>query len=233
MKRFFKKRKYSKFKNIVFVSREGKESFLKVFPEMKEKTFVCNNMIDDKKILKLSEEKIDLEKEKDIVTFINVGRHDEKQKKLSRIIAASKKLKEEGFKFKVLFIGEGQDTSKYKEQVQEYGLEKNIIFLGKKQNPYPYFKIADCVVLSSDYEGYPVVFLESFILNVPIITTKVSDYQEVEGKHGYVTTKEVEDIYEKMKLFIQKGFKEQEKFDCDKYNKNIIEKLEKLFWKEK
>ena len=54
--------------------------------------------------------------------------------------------------------------------VYSFGLEDNIKFLGKKKNPYPYYKLADAVVLSSDYEGYPVVFLESYILNKPIIT---------------------------------------------------------------
>ena len=113
--------------------------------------------------------------------------------------------------------------------VQKKKLEEQIIFLGRKQNPYPYFKISDCVLLTSDYEGYPVVFLESMILNKPIITTKVSDYEEIEGKYGYTTKKEVEDIYEKIKLFIENGFKINETFDAEKYNKEIMEKLEKLF----
>lgn len=229
MKNFFKQRNYDKFAHIIFVSEEGKNSFLKAFPEMKEKVMVCNNVIDDGKIKQLSKEKIELRKESNIVTFINVGRHDEKQKKLSRIIEAAKKLKEDNLNFKVLFIGNGQDSEKYKNQVKEYNLDTNIIFLGKKQNPYPYFAISDCVILTSDYEGYPVVFLESFILNKPLITTKVSDYQEVEGKYGYVTTKEIEDIYIKMKLFIQEGFKIKETFDVEKYNEDIIKKLEKIF----
>ena len=83
--------------------------------------------------------------------------------------------------------------------------------------------------MTSEYEGYPVVFLESFILNTPIITTKVSDYEQVEGKYGYVTDKKVEDIYEKMKLFIEKGFKIKEEFDSERYNKEIVKKLEKIF----
>ena len=62
---------------------------------MRDKTLVCNNLVNDKKILELSKEKIELEKEKNIVTFVNVGRHDERQKKLSRLIEASKKLNEE------------------------------------------------------------------------------------------------------------------------------------------
>lgn len=229
MKKFFKERKYHKFKHIVFVSQEGKESFIKVFPEMKQKTIVCNNLIDGKKIKKLAEEEIETKKEKTTTTFLNVGRHDEKQKKLTRIIEAAKQLKEEGYPFKILLVGDGPDSKTYQKKVEENNLQENILFLGKKQNPYPYFKIADCVLLSSEYEGYPVVFLESFTLNKPLITTKVSDYKQVEGKYGYVTEKNTEEIYQKMKLFLKKGFTIQKKFDDKEYNEKIIKKLEELF----
>lgn len=228
MKEFFEQRNYNKFKHIVFVSEEGKDSFIKIFPEMKSKTIVCNNLIDNKKIEKLAKEKIELKKE-NITTFLNVGRHDEKQKKLTRIIEAAKILKENKFNFRILFVGEGKDTNFYKEEVKKKNLESNIFFIGKKENPYPYFEISDCVILTSDYEGYPVVFLESFILNKPIITTKVSDYKEVEGKYGFITNKNVNDTYEKMKEFINNGFSIKEKFNANKYNENIIKKLEKLF----
>jgi len=227
MKSFFEERRYNKFRHIIFVSNEGKESFIKVFPEMKEKTKVCNNIIDNDKILKMSNEEIELKKDNRI-TFLNVSRHDEKQKKISRIIDAAKKLKEDGFNFKVLLIGDGEDTLKYKNMVNDYNLMEDIIFLGKQKNPYPYFKISDCAISTSDYEGYPVFFLECFVLNKPIITTKVSDYQEVEGKYGYVTTKEVEDIYEKMKLFIKEGYQIKNYFNSEEYNNAIIEKLEKI-----
>lgn len=239
MKEFFIERNYDKFKKIIFVSKEGKDSFIKVFPEMKEKTMVCNNLIDADKILELSKEKIpeeDLLKinksgntKKETTIFINVGRHQEKQKKLSRLIEAATMLKKDNMNFKIIFIGDGPETEEYKKQVKNNQLENNIIFLGKKQNPYPYFKIADCVVLTSDYEGYPVVFLESFILEKPIITTKVSDYREVENKYGFVTEKDTNDIYEKMKNFILNGFEIKEKFDYKKYNEEILKKIEDLF----
>lgn len=228
MKKFFKEKKYNKFKNIIFVSKEGKDTFISVFSDAKNKTKVCNNLINNQQIIELADKEIELKKE-EITTFLNVGRHDERQKRLSKIIEVARKLKQENHKFKILFIGDGQDTEKYKEMVKSYNLEEQIIFLGRKQNPYPYFKISDCVILTSDYEGYPVVFLESMILNKPIITTKVSDYEEIEGKYGYTTTKEIDDIYEKMKLFLEKGFEITEKFDAEKYNEQIIQKLEDLF----
>lgn len=229
VKKFFKEKKYNQFKHIIFVSKEGKESFLKIFPEMKEKTIVCNNMVDSEQIIKMANEKIEMKKDEEKVTFINVGRHEERQKKLTRIIYAAKKMKEENDKFKILLIGDGPENEFYKELVKKEELEDVIFFLGKKQNPYPYFKIADCVLLSSEYEGYPVVFLESFILNKPIITTKVSDYEEVEQGYGLVTEKNEQDIYEAMKTFIEKGYQIEKKFDVKQYNEEIIKKLEQIF----
>lgn len=227
MKKFFKERKYNKFKHIVFVSEEGKESFIKVFPKAKDKVMVCNNLIDAQTILEKSKEEVeDLERE-NIVTFLNVGRHDEKQKKLSRIIEASKRLKGENKKFRVICIGEGQDTNFYKNIVDKYDLKNEIIFLGKKENPYPYFNLSDYIILSSDYEGFPVVYLESFILDKPIITTKLSDYNQVEGR-GILTEKTVESTYEAMKEAIENGYEIKKKFDYNKYNEEISKKIENI-----
>ena len=144
------------------MSKKAKESFISVFPEMEARTIVCNNFVDNQKIEKLSNEKIELKKE-EITTFLNVGRHDEKEKRLSRIIEVAEKLKQDHYEFRILFVGDGKNTKQYQEMVQQKNLEEQIIFLGRKQNPYPYFKISDCVILTSDYEGYPVVFLESMI----------------------------------------------------------------------
>ncbi|MBQ3415076.1 MAG: glycosyltransferase [Clostridia bacterium] len=229
VKEFFNARKYNKFKHIIFVSEEGKNSFIKIFPEMQEKTIVCNNLIDYNKIKDFANEKIETKKDSNCVTFLNVGRHDEKQKRLTRLIEASNMLKNDGFNFKILLVGDGPDNNKYKEMVEKYKLEDKIIFLGSKQNPYPYFKISDCIILTSEYEGYPVVFLESFTLNKPIITTKVSDYKQVEDGFGYVTEKDSKDIYEKMKLFIEKGFTINKKFKPEEYNNEIMKKLEEIF----
>ena len=125
-----------------------------------------------------------------------------------------------------MLIGDGPDQKKYKSQVRKYKLENNIKFLGKKSNPFPYYKLADAVLLSSVNEGYPVVFNEARILNIPLITTKVSDYQDIENKYGIVT--EQEEIYKGIKKFLDEGFKIKEKFDYKKYNQDILKKIENL-----
>lgn len=227
VKEFFKELHYEAFKKIVFVSKKACESFISIYPNVKDKVIFCNNLIDYKKIETLSNENI--EEKKTRYTFVNVGRHDETQKKLTRIIEATKMLKEDNLKFQILFIGEGKDTNKYKELVEQYKLNEQIKFIGVKKNPYPYMKLADAVVLSSDYEGYPVVFLEALILNKPIITTNVADaLEDINDKYGEVVEKTTNDLYRAMKEFIEYGYNIDCKFNVEEYNKAIMEKLEGL-----
>ena len=222
---FFHKLKIDEFKKIVFVSNMDRRIFIAQFPEYIKKSITCKNLIDYKEIeTKADEEVDDFEKSKE-VTFINIGRHDEKQKKLSRIIDATKKLNKEGYKFRVVFLGKGTQTNQYKEMAKKI---KNIEFLGAKKNPYPYLKKSDCLLLSSQFEGYPVVFVESQILGKPIVTTKVSDSKkEIEGKYGIVVENSEEGVYNGMKEFLEKGYIPQN-FSGEEYNQEIIENLNNI-----
>ena len=229
---FFEEVKAKDFKNIVFVSENARDIFVENFRNDKDfinKTSVIYNFIDAEEILRKSQEKVtDCCKEKTF-TFLNVGRHTEEDKKLTRLIEVAKKLKEDNLDFRILLVGSGNKTQEYKKMVNEYKLENNIIFLGKKQNPYPYFKLADSLILTSEYEGFPVVYLEAMILNIPIITTNVSDsLRIIQNKHGVVTKKNVNSIYNAMKNAIINGISQKEEFDYKEYNQEINEKLEKL-----
>ena len=83
--------------------------------------------------------------------------------------------------------------------------------------------------MSSDYEGYPVVFIESMILGKPIITTNVSDSMlDVNEKFGIVVEKSENGVYLGMKEYLDKGFNMQ-KFDAKKYNEEILNKLDEIF----
>lgn len=223
---FFNSINHTGFKKLVFVSDKARENYQKIFPLSKQILLTCNNLINYENILRKSEEDISLKKDKEIVTFLNVGRHDEHQKKLSRLLEASFKLKQEGYKFKIIMLGSGQDTEYYQDLIAKYKLEDYIFMLGAKKNPYPYFKICDAVILTSDYEGYPVVFVESLLLQKPILTTDVSDARkDIADKYGIVMEKDVDSIYMVMKEYIEYGYKIKNDFDVKKFNEKIMKKL--------
>lgn len=100
--------------------------------------------------------------------------------------------------------------------------------MGRKKNPFPYVKKSDCVLLTSEYEGSPVVFTETMILNKPIITTDVAGSEQIEGKFGYVVEKNVDAIAKAMQLFMEKKFKIENKFDAEEYNNEAFKKIEDL-----
>ena len=120
----------------------------------------------------------------------------------------------------------------YLDLVNEKGI-KNIHFLGKKSNPYKYLKKSSAFVLSSVREGYPVVFIEAMILNIPIITTDVSDAKEdIDGKFGIVVKNDDESIYKGMKKFLNSGYKIKKKFNYVEFNNSIEKEIKKIYEEE-
>ena len=76
----------------------------------------------------------------------------------------------------------------------------------------------------------PKQFLEMY--NKPIITTDVSDSKkDIEGKYGIVCSKDVKQISKAMEEFINNGYEIKNKFDPEKYNNEIIKKIEDIILK--
>ena len=125
-----------------------------------------------------------------------------------------------------MIIGDGE-FKEYRELAKKLSIEDKVYFTGLKKNPFPYYKISDCVVLTSEYEGYPVVFLEALALNKPIISTKVSDYNELMD-YGVFTEKTEEEIYKAMENFINKKIKINKKFNVKEFNEEIDIKINKI-----
>ena len=228
-KKFCKRMFFEKFKKQIFVSHNAMEAYQEIYPNNKSKGIVCHNIINYKSILEKSNLDIDMKKSNKY-TFLNVSRHTEHDKRITMLIEACKMLKEKNDKFLMICVGDGEAHNNYVELVKKYKLENNVIFTGLKINPYPYYKISDCFVLTSRFEGYPVVFNESLVMNIPIITTDVSDAKkDIDKKYGVVVESNPESIYFSMKNFIETNKKIEKKFDYKKFNNDSIKKLEELF----
>ena len=218
------KLKFDKFSKIICVSECAKNSFIKIYPNYNGKIVVANNYIDGKEIIKQSNEKIDEIKD-DKITFLNVARHNESHKKISRIINATKRLNAEGYKFNIWLIGKGKDTEFYKEMVLKLDL-KNIKFFGEMKNPFPYYKMSDAFVFSSCFEGYGIVLNEARVIGIPIISTDVADASIItkEG-YGILCRNDDDGIYESMKRFLDSGYKITRKFNYEEFNKKITKTI--------
>lgn len=224
--KFLKYIRAERYKKVVFVSNKIKNDYVTERPNTNQKLYVLNNVINYDSIIEKSQQKIEILKTKKVL--LNVGRHEEKAKTLTMLLNCIKRLVEESYDFELWMIGGGPDTKLYEEKIKEHGIEKYVKLLGTKDNVFPYYKMCDAVVLSSIREGNPVVYLESKIINKPVISTDVSDAKiELKG-YGIVTPYNEKKYYQGIKKFLDEGYKIKEKFNPEEFNKNNLEKLYNL-----
>lgn len=226
VKNFFDVLKINKYNHIVFVSNESKKDIVNIYPEIEEKAITINNLVDQEEIIKLSNNKVNITRTTK-KKFIFVGRLDESSKRLTLLLDVAKKCKEENIKSVFWIIGSGPDEKMYKRIVKENNLD-NVIFFGSKKNPYPYIKKADYMILTSRYEGFPVVYNEAMILEKPIITTiDVSDeYISIPNRFGYVVDEK--NIFDKVKELSDNKQKLKETVDYNNLNKTRIKLIERI-----
>lgn len=179
------------------------------------------------------------------IIFLNVGRHSKEKnlitlvKVFNNIIKNSEKenkkdnenqnqnQKEDEYgdnilekKIYLLMVGDGKETKELVKYVDENKLTDRIIFLGNKKNPYPYFKMADYVILTSLNEGYPVVFQEAMILDKKIITTDVSDavIDIKEQQRGYIISFDEKNMKNEIIEILKKEEQQENGIKSKKYN---------------
>lgn len=226
IKEFFDGIKINEYNHVVFVSNESKKDLCKIYKDIESRSVTINNLVDYNKIIKLSKEKINIDKNYNKV-FLFVGRLDETSKRLTLLLDIAKKCKKDKVSAEFWIVGDGKDETMYKEIVRKEKLN-NVTFFGAKKNPYPYMKACDYLILTSRYEGFPVVYNEAIILDKPIITTiDVSDdYVSIPNRFGYVVDEN--NIYEKVKSLSEKKEKLKEKVDYDALNKKRMKLIEDL-----
>ncbi len=189
---------YSGFDKIACVSDATREKFNIFLPEYKEKTCTVYNVFEIEDIKKKAEEERP-EYSEDVFNIVTVGRVDNSTKRMDRIVEVCCKLKSSGVNtFKWRVVGDGPDFHKNTEYAKELCVTDVLEFVGAKTNPYPYIKNSDLFVLSSDYEGYPMVLGESLILGVPIVTTAFAAAKEMitVGENGYIVDMDIQELFD-------------------------------------
>lgn len=101
--------------------------------------------------------------------IINVGRFTKRKNQLFLIRAFEQVIKKFD-NIKLILIGYGDELTKIKKYIALKQLENDIIIISKCLNPYPYIKNSDLFVLTSKYEGFANVIVESLVLNTPVIS---------------------------------------------------------------
>lgn len=178
---------YLKADSIVLVSDGLKKSFLNIYPEFKDKSYVVRNILDVDEITKKSKEQKGFDDVTDSVRILSVGRLTE-AKAFHYAIEAASILKRDNLMFKWYIIGFGELEHSLKNLANKLDVSDRIVFLGQQFNPYPFFSGADIYVQTSIFEGSCITLEEALVFKKPIVTTNFPAVFEkiIDGKNGFI-----------------------------------------------
>jgi colanic acid/amylovoran biosynthesis glycosyltransferase len=116
----------------------------------------------------------------DIPQLVCVGRLCEDKGQLL-LLQAAKQLASEGFKFKLVLVGDGPLRSQLETSIAQFNLENYVEITGwaSSAEVRQYILASRVMVLPSFAEGLPVVIMESLALGRPVISTSVAGIPEL------------------------------------------------------
>lgn len=157
---------YQQADRTVAVSHGVKEGLVKFFGISPKKLSVIYNPVALEKIY--PSEPIRL----DNPFILAVGRlHVQKQ--FDHVIRAFAKLKSKEDLYLVI-LGKGELEESLRKLVGDLRILDRVKFIGFASNPWSYMKGAECIVLSSRYEGMPLVLIEAMAAGCPAIAYDIN-----------------------------------------------------------
>lgn len=197
------KRYYPKVDAVFTISPLCVQSMKDVFPEISHKVYLMENISNVSQIREKANERIDFKRSHQYM-IISVG-HITKRKGSDIALNVARKLKETGFDFEWLFIGEVHNDYNYEEFINENHLSGHVKMLGPINNPYPYVKEADIFVQLSRFEGKSLSLDEAKILEKPIVVTNFSSVNDqfTNGVNASICQMDADDAYLKIRELLE------------------------------
>ena len=186
---------YSHFQHVIAVSDSVKQQF----EDMAEHSIECTriyNLLNNEEILAMAQSAHYFEDD-DKFIIVTVGRLSKIAKRIDKINEIARLLKQDGYIFQWIVVGGGSEYESCVKKCIEYGLDKNVFYLGNQMNPYKYIKESDILVLVSDTEAMPLVINEALVIGTPVVSTNFpAAYESIkDGITGFIVKKDVDSLY--------------------------------------
>ena len=208
---------WSAYENVISISDDVTRSFLSVFPTLKDKIVLMENILSPEFVRNRAEE-LDVQPVFEACGFrgirlLSVGRfsYAKNYDSIPDICRCIEGI-DNTIDYRWFIIGYGQEEQLIRTKIAEAGMEDRIVILGKRSNPYPYIKACDIYVQPSRYEGKSVTVREAQILCKPVVVTNypTAPSQIVDGEEGVIVPLDNQSCAEGIVNFINDTSKQKE-----------------------
>lgn len=158
------------------------------------------------------------------INFVNMGRLSP-EKGQDNLIRAFAEFHKKHNKSKLYILGQGPLKEYLQEIINEVGMNDSVYLMGQLENPFTFMKKCDCFVLSSHYEGQPMVLLEAMTLGMKIIATDIVANRTVleDGKYGLLVENSINGLEKGLLTLVNKDDSfEVAQFNYRKYNNTAL-----------
>ena len=165
--------------------------------------------------------------------IVSVGRLD-KLKNYPQSIKAISLLIQEKIDVKLFIFGIGEEYLELKNLAEDLGIDENIVFMDRVEEPFLYFEHFDLLLHTSKHESFPNSIVEALYKDLYVVSTDVGDVQILlESNRGNIMEGDSSKIIAetlKKALFGRKSKTTQGKEFIDNYLNNIetVNEWEKL-----
>jgi glycosyltransferase involved in cell wall biosynthesis len=169
----------------VFVCNTVKNTFIAKYGFKPKRARVIYNFIDEDLLQLPSDVEGKSSRNEEEVVYLNIGALSE-QKNQQLLIGSFERLIKKKINARLLIAGEGPRRSELQAQIMTSGLSGRVTLLGIVKDVSRLMSENDVFVLSSKWEGMPMVLLEAMCCGLPIIATDVGGNAELvsHGKNG-------------------------------------------------
>jgi N-acetylgalactosamine-N,N'-diacetylbacillosaminyl-diphospho-undecaprenol 4-alpha-N-acetylgalactosaminyltransferase len=106
----------------------------------------------------------------DFIYILGVGRMEDNVKQFDHLMESYSNSNLSKKNIKLVILGEGKLKKDWQDLAKSFNQDRNIVFLGNVMNPYAFYSRAMFTVMTSKYEGFPMVLLESLACKTPVVS---------------------------------------------------------------
>lgn len=221
-------RLYREFDRVVCVSRSAAEANRTTLDEFMESAslVVVENALDPEALRERATEPVGVvpPREPGEFAFVMLGRLSP-EKGHEKLFRAFAEVRNSAPQAKLFVAGDGPLREELRALLARLDLEASVDILGQVANPYSLLRRSDCLVLSSDHEGQPMVLLEALALGVPIVATDIPGNRGIlSGTSAKLVENSVEGLCRGM-LDAIRGEVRASAFDAEGYRTVAIERF--------